>query len=223
MGGPRHVSLENLFERIKEGELSKLKVVLKADMQGSLEAIMDALEKLSRDEVKLNVIHSGVGGITETDIMLASASDAVVLGFNVRPDSKAARIAEAEQVDIRTYQIIYKLTEDMEAALIGMLEPEYEEEITGRAEVRETFRVPGIGMVVGCYIIEGEVTRNSSARVVRDGVVVYDGKISSLRRFKDDVKSVATGFECGIGLENFSDLKEGDIIEAYLMREIPRS
>lgn len=223
MGGPRHVSLENLFERIKEGELSKLKVVLKADMQGSLEAIMEALEKLSRDEVKLNVIHSGVGGITETDIMLASASDAVVLGFNVRPDSKAARVAEAEQVDIRTYQIIYKLTEDMEAAIIGMLEPEYEEEITGRAEVRQTFRVPGIGMVVGCYIIEGEVTRNSSARVVRDGVVVYDGKISSLRRFKDDVKSVATGFECGIGLEDFSDLKEGDIIEAYLMREIPRS
>ena len=155
--------------------------------------------------------------------MLASASDAVVLGFNVRPDSKAARIAEAEQVDIRTYQIIYKLTEDMEAALIGMLEPEYEEDITGRAEVRQTFRVPGIGMVVGCYIIEGEITRNSSGRVVRDGVVVYDGNISSLRRFKDDVKSVATGFECGIGLEDFSDLKEGDIIEAYLMREIPRS
>ncbi len=219
---PRHVSLENLFDRIKEGELSQLKVVLKADTQGSLEAIMDALEKMSLDEVKMNVIHSGVGGISETDIMLASASDAVVLGFNVRPDSKAARVAEAEEVDIRTYQVIYKLTEDMEAALVGMLAPVYEEETLGRAEVRQTFRVPGQGMVAGSYVIDGEIARNALARVVRDGVVIHDGKVSSLRRFKDDVKSVATGFECGIGLEDFNDVKEGDIIEAYQMREIPR-
>jgi len=221
-GPPKHVSLENLFDRIKEGELNQLKVVLKADTQGSLEAITDSLEKLSRDEVKLNVIHSGVGGISETDIMLASASDAIVLGFTVRPDTKAARIAETEQVDIRTYQIIYKLTEDMEAALIGMLEPEYVEETLGRAEVRQTFRVPGMGMVAGSYVLDGEITRNSQGRVVREGVVIFDGKISSLRRFKDDVKSVATGFECGIGLENFNDIKEGDIIEAYHLKEIPR-
>jgi translation initiation factor IF-2 len=191
-------------------------------MQGSLEAILDSLEKMSKDEVKLKVIHSGVGGITETDIMLASASDAVVLGFNVRPDSKASRAAEKEQVDIRNYQVIYKLTEDMEAALIGMLAPEYEEETVGMAEVRQTFRVPGIGAVAGSYITEGEMTRNSQARVVRDGVVIHDGKISSLRRFKDDVKSVSSGFECGIGLEDFNDVKEGDVIEAYRMREIPR-
>lgn len=218
----RHVSLETLFDRIKEGDLTQLKVVLKADTQGSLEAVTDSLEKLSLDEVKLTVIHNGVGGITETDIMLASASDALVLGFNVRPDVKAARVAEAEEVDIRTYQVIYKLTEDMEAALIGMLAPEYEEETMGRAEVRQTFRVPGIGAVAGSYVIDGEITRNSQGRVVRDGVVVHDGKLSSLRRFKDDVKSVATGFECGIGLEDFNDIKEGDVIEAYQMREIPR-
>ncbi len=218
----RHVSLENLFDRIKEGELNQLKVVLKADTQGSLEAVTDSLEKLSRDEVKLSVIHSGVGGITETDIMLASASDAVVLGFNVRPDAKAARSAEDEEVDIRTYQVIYKLTEDMEAALVGMLAPEYVEETIGMAEVRETFRVPGAGMVAGSYVIEGEITRNAQARVVRDGIVIHDGRISSLKRFKDDVKSVATGFECGIGLEDFNDIKDGDVIEAYQMREVPR-
>ena len=218
----RHVSLETLFDRIKEGELNQLKVVLKADTQGSLEAISDSLEKLSKDEVKLNLIHTGVGGISETDIMLASASDAVVLGFNVRPDIKASRVAGVEDVDIRTYQVIYKLTEDMEAALIGMLAPEYVEEVMGRAEVRDTFRVPGAGTVAGCYVIDGEITRNSRGRLLRDGVVAHDGKISSLRRFKDDVKSVAAGFECGIGLEDFNDVKEGDVIEAYQMREVPR-
>jgi translation initiation factor IF-2 len=220
--GPRHVSLENLFERIKEGELAELKVVLKADTQGSLEAIIDSLVKLSRDEVKLHVIHSGVGGITETDIMLATASDAIVLGFNVRPDSKAAKAAEAEEVEIRTYQVIYKLTEDMEAALIGMLAPVFEEEVTGRVEIRQTFRVPGSGTVAGSYVLEGEISRNSRTRVVRDGIVVHDGKVGSLRRFKDDVKSVAAGFECGVGLEDFNDIKEGDILEAYQMREVPR-
>ena len=222
-GGPRHVSLENLFDRIKEGELAELKVVLKADTQGSLEAIVDSLVKISRDEVKLNVIHSGVGGITETDIMLASASDAIVLGFNVRPDSKAAKVGELEEVDIRTYQVIYKLTEDMEAALVGMLAPIFEEDVTGRLEVRQTFRVPGSGMVAGSYVLEGEISRNSRVRVVRDGIVVHDGKVGSLRRFKEDVKSVATGFECGVGLEDFNDIKEGDILETYQMREVPRT
>ncbi|MBU1671472.1 MAG: translation initiation factor IF-2 [Actinobacteria bacterium] len=218
----RHVSLENLFDRIKEGELNQLKVVLKADAQGSLEAIAESLEKLSLEEVKLNVIHSGVGGITETDVMLASASDAIILGFNVRPDSKAARIAERERVDVRTYQVIYQLTEDMEAALKGMLAPLFEEEVIGRAEVRQTFRVPGMGTIAGSYVLDGEIARNAQARVLREGVVVYDGRIGSLRRFKDDVKTVAAGFECGIGLEDFNDLKDGDILEAYRMREVPR-
>lgn len=220
--GPRHVSLENLFDRIKEGELKELKVVLKADTQGSLEAVSESLLKLSMDEVKLAIIHSGVGGITETDIMLASASDAVVLGFNVRPDSKATRAAEHEEVEIRTYQVIYKLTEDMESALRGMLSPVFEEEMTGRLEVRQTFRVPGSGMVAGSYVLEGEINRASRIRIVRDGVVVHDGKVGSLRRFKEDVKSVSAGFECGVGVEDFNDVKEGDILEAYQMREVPR-
>lgn len=220
--GPRHVSLENLFDRIKEGEIKELKVVLKTDMQGSLEAVLDSLSKINQDEVKLRVIHNGVGGITETDVMLASASDAIVLGFNVRPDSKAARAAEIEEVEIRTYQVIYKLTEDMEAARKGMLAPVFEEEVTGRLEVRQTFRVPSMGTIAGSYVTEGEINRNSQIRIVRDGAVVYDGKVSSLRRFKDDVKSVAAGFECGVGLEDFQDVKEGDILEAYQMREVPR-
>lgn len=222
-GTPKHVSLENLFDRIKEGELKELKVVLKADTQGSLEAVGDSLAKISRDEVKLHMIHDGVGGITETDIMLADASDAIVLGFNVRPDSKASRLAELEDVDIRTYQVIYKLTEDMEAALVGMLSPIFEEEVIGRLEVRQTFRVPGSGTVAGSYVLEGEINRNSRVRLIREGVVTYDGKVGSLRRFKEDVKSVASGFECGVSLEDFNDIKEGDILEAYKMNEIPRT
>ena len=222
-GTPRHVSLENFLDLIKEDEAKELKVVLKADAQGSLEAVAGSLEKLPQEEVKLRIIHSGVGGITETDIMLASASDAIVLGFNVRPDSKASRVAEAEEVDVRTYQIIYKLTEDVEAALVGMLAPLFEEEVEGRAEVRQTFRVPGMGMVGGSYILEGEITRNSLVRLVRDGVVIHDGKIGSLRRFKEDVRSVAGGFECGIGLEGYQDIKDGDILEAYRMKEVART
>jgi len=222
-GTPKHISLENLFDRIKEGELKELKVVLKADTQGSLEAVGDSLAKISRDEVKLHMIHDGVGGITETDIMLAAASDAIVLGFNVRPDSKASRLAELEDVDIRTYQVIYKLTEDMEAALVGMLSPIFEEEVIGRLEVRQTFRVPGSGTVAGSYVLEGEINRNSRVRLIREGVVTYDGKVGSLRRFKEDVKSVASGFECGVSLEDFNDIKEGDILEAYKMNEIPRT
>jgi len=174
------------------------------------------------EEVELNVIHYGVGAVSETDIMLASASDALIVCFNVRPDSKAARAAEKEGVEIRTYQVIYNLTDDIEAALTGMLEPEYEEIVTGRVEVRQTFRVPGLGLIAGSYVQEGEINRTSKVRVVRDGVVVYDGKVASLRRFKDDVKSVAAGFECGVGLEDFKDLKELDILEAYTMKEVPR-
>lgn len=222
VGPPRHISLENLFDRIKEGELNQLKVVLKADTQGSLEAIKDALDKLPSEEVRLEVIHNGVGGISETDIMLASASDAIVLGFHVRPDANAAKVAERESVEIRTYQVIYKLTEDMEAALKGLLAPIFEEEVTGRVEIRQLFRVPGAGVVAGCYVLEGEVNRNSQVRVIRDGVVVFEGKLSSLKRFKDDVKSVASGFECGMSVEDFQDLKDGDILEVYRMREVER-
>jgi len=221
-GPPEKVSLENLFDRIKEGELKELKVVLKADTQGSLEAVIGSLDKLPTEEVRLRVIHNGVGGITETDIMLASASEAIVLGFQVRPDSKAARAAELENIEIRTYQVIYKLTEDMEAALIGMLAPVYEEEVDGRVEVRQIFRVPGAGTVAGSYVLEGEINRTSLVRIIRDGVIVHDGKVSTLRRFKDDVKTVAAGFECGVSVENFQDVKEGDILEAYHMKGVPR-
>ena len=221
-GPPEKVSLENLFDRIKEGEFKELKVVVKADTQGSLEAVIGSLEKLPTEEVRLRVIHNGVGGITETDIMLASASEAIVLGFHVRPDSKAARAAELENVEIRTYRVIYKLTEDMEAALKGMLAPIFEEEIEGRVEVRQIFRVPGAGTVAGSYVLEGEIKRTSLVRIIRDGVIVHDGKVSTLRRFKDDVKSVAAGFECGVSVENFQDVKEGDILEAYHMKEVPR-
>jgi len=221
-GTPRHISLDTLFERIKEGEVNQLKVVLKADTQGSLEAVRDTLDKLPQQEVRLNVIHSGVGGITETDVMLASASDAIILGFNTRPDSKAQKAAEREEVEIRTYQVIYKLSEDMEAALKGMLAPEYVEKVTGRAEIRQVFKIPNYGMVAGSYVLEGEITRGSKVRIVRDGVVVYDGILSSLKRFKDDVKSVSAGFECGIGISDFRDIKAGDVVEGYLVEEIPR-
>ncbi len=221
-GVNREVSLENFLDRIREGEISRLKLVLKADTQGSLEAILDSLKGLATEEVRLDVIHSGVGGISETDIMLASASDAIVMGFHVRPEPKASRAAEQESVEIRTYQVIYDLTDDVQDALIGMLEPIFEEEELARVEVRTTFRVTGIGVIAGSYIVEGEISRNDKVRVVRDGTVVYDSKVSSLRRFKDDVKSVAMGYECGIGIDDFQDLKEGDILEVYEMREIPR-
>lgn len=218
----REVSLENLLDRIREGEVSRLKLVLKTDTQGSLEAILESLKGLSNDEVMLEVIHSGVGGISETDIMLASASEAIVMGFHVRPEPKAFRAAEMENVEVRTYQVIYDLTDDVKDALIGMLEPIFEEEALARVDVRTTFRVPGMGVIAGSYVVEGEISRNDKVRVVRDGTVVYDSKVSSLRRFKDDVKSVAMGYECGIGIENFQDLKEGDILEVYKMQEVPR-
>ncbi|MCJ7653206.1 MAG: translation initiation factor IF-2 [Actinobacteria bacterium] len=221
--GPRRVSLENLFDRIMEGEINQFKIVLKADTQGSLEAVHDSLEKIPQEEVKLNFIHSGVGGITETDVMLAAASDAVIIGFHVRPDPNAERTSEMEKVDIRTYQIIYKLTEETEAALVGMLEPMYEEEIMGHVEVRQLFRVTGVGMIAGSYVLDGGINRNSQVRVLRDGVVVHEGKVSSLRRFKDDARSVPAGYECGVGLEYFQDLKDGDILEVYQMREVERT
>ena len=216
------LSLEELMKKLAEGEAKELRIVLKADVQGSLEAVKEAIEKLSTDEVKANVIHSAVGAITETDVMLAQASGAIVIGFNVRPDSKAKRAAEQEKVEIRTYRVIYDLLEDVKKALSGMLEPEYEEVVLGRAEVRQVFNVPKVGKVAGCYVLEGKITRNANIRVLRDGVIIHEGRLSSLKRFKDDVREVAAGYECGMAIEGFQDIKEGDVIEAYEVREVKR-
>ena len=198
-------------------------MLLKADFHGSLEAVTESLRKLERDEVKLAFVHRAVGGITENDISLAAATNATIIGFNVRPDRKARDLAATEGVDIRTYEIIYKLLEDIERAMVGMLKPEYEEVVTGEAEVREIFRVPRIGAIAGCYVRSGVITRNSKVRFLRDGVIIWKGAVSSLKRFKEDAREVREGFECGIGLTDFQDLKQGDIIETFEEREIPRS
>ena len=215
--------LEDLFEQISRGETATLNIVLKADVQGSLEAVTESLKRLERDDVKLSFVLRGVGGITENDVQLAAASNATIIGFNVRPDKRARELAESSDVEIRTYEIIYKLLEDIEAAMLGLLSPVYEEVVTGEAEVREVFRVPRIGAVAGCYVREGRITRGSKVRFLREGTVIWKGAINSLRRFKDDVREVAAGFECGIGLSDFQDLKEGDVIETYEEREIART
>jgi translation initiation factor IF-2 len=215
--------LEDLFEQIQRGEAATLNLILKADVQGTLEAITDSLRKLERPEVKLSFVHRGVGGITENDVQLAVASNATIIGFNVRPDRRAREMAVERDVEIRTYEVIYKLLEDIEAAMVGMLAPEFEEVVTGEAEVRSVFRVPRVGAVAGCYVRDGVITRGSKVRFLRDGVVIWKGTITSLRRFKDDVREVQSGFECGIGLSDFQDLKEGDLIETFEEREIPRT
>jgi len=218
----KRVSLEDLYDRMKEGELKELNIIVKADVQGSVEAVRQSLSKLSNEEVVIKPIHGGVGAITETDVMLASASNAIIIGFNVRPTSSATAIAKNEEVDLRTYRIIYKAIEDIEAAMEGMLDPEFKEVDLGKVEVRATFKVPNAGMVAGCYVLEGKITRNSKIRLVRDGIVIHEGEIDSLRRFKDEAKEVVKGYECGVGIENFNDVKEGDIIEAYEIQEIQR-
>jgi translation initiation factor IF-2 len=215
--------LEDIFEQIQRGETATLNLVLKADMQGSLEAVTDSLRKLERDEVKLSFIHRAVGGITENDVSLAAASSATIIGFNVRPDRGSRNLAESEDVEIRTYEIIYKLLEDIESAMVGMLAPEFEEVITGEAEVMEIFRVPRVGAIAGCQVRHGTITRGSKVRFLRDGVIIWKGAITSLRRFKDDVREVHAGFECGIGLSNNQDLRPGDVIETFDEREIPRT
>ena len=219
-GGAR---LEDIFEQIQRGEAANLNLIIKADVNGSLEAVTDALRKLETPEVKPTFVHRGVGGITENDIALASASNATIIGFNVRPDRKARASADAEGVEIRTYEIIYKLLEEIESAMVGMLDPEYEEIVTGDAEVREIFSVPKIGRIAGCYVLNGVITRNSKVRFIREGTIIWKGEVKSLRRFKDDAKEVAAGYECGIGLSDFQDLKDGDIIETYEEREIART
>jgi translation initiation factor IF-2 len=215
--------LEDIFEQIQRGETATLNLVLKADTQGSLEAVTESLRKLERDEVKLSFIHRAVGGITENDVTFAAASNATILGFNVRPDRGARELAEVHDVEIRTYEIIYKLIEDIESAMVGMLTPEFEEVVTGEAEVREIFRVPRIGAIAGCYVRHGVITRGSKVRFLRDGVIIWKGAITSLKRFKDDIREVHEGFECGIGLSNNQDLREGDVIETFEEREIPRT
>lgn len=218
----QNISLEDLFDQIKTGEVKDLNVIVKADVKGSIEAVKQSLIKLSNEEVKVNPIHGGVGAIRETDIMLASASNAIVIGFNVRPTSTALDLANRENVDVRTYRVIYNAIEDIEAAIKGMLEPEYKEVILGRAEVRATFKVPNVGVVAGVYVLNGKVTRNSEVRLLRDNVVIHEGSISSLKRFKDDVREIASGYEGGIGIENYNDVKVGDVIEAYIMEEVER-
>ncbi|MBO5645598.1 MAG: translation initiation factor IF-2 [Clostridia bacterium] len=213
-------SLDDIFSQIQEGIAKSLNLIVKADVQGSLEAVRASLEKLSNEEVKVKVIHGGVGGITESDVMLAKASNAVVIGFNVRPDSGARDSAAQSGVEIRTYRIIYECVEEMEAAIKGMLAPKYRENVLGHAEVRQTFHVSGVGTIAGCMVREGKITRSSKARIVRDGVVIYEAEIASLKRFKDDAREVAQGYECGIGVEKFNDIKEGDIIESFVMEEI---
>ena len=219
---PKRISLNQLFERVQKGEVKDLNLIVKADVQGSIEALKQALEKCSCDEVQVKIIHGGVGAITESDVMLASASDAIIIGFNVRPDSNAKKMAEKEQIDIRTYRIIYDVVDDIQSALKGMLEPEYEEVVLGRAEVRALFKVPAIGTVAGCFVSEGKITRNSQIRVIRQGIVVYEGKIASLKRFKDDVREVMSGYECGIGLDKFNDIKEQDVFEAFINKPVER-
>ena len=215
--------LEDIFAQIQSGEKAAVNLILKADVQGSLEAVTESLRRLERDEVNVSFVHRAVGGITENDITLANATNATIIGFNVRPDGKARKLAEQEQVEIRTYEIIYKLLEDIEQAVIGMLEPEFEEQVTGEAEVREIFRVPKLGAIAGCYVRSGVITRGSKVRFLRDGTIIWKGDISSLKRFKDDAREVREGFECGIGLSDFQDLKPGDLIETYDDVEIART
>lgn len=217
----QHITLDDLFQRIQEGQVKELKLILKADTQGSIEAIAESLGKIDQEEVKISIIHKGVGSVTETDVMLAAASDAIIIAFNLRPDTKVRDMAEKEGVDIRAYRIIYKVIEDITAARLGMLAPKYEEVDEGRAEVLETFKISKIGVIAGSYVHEGEVKRDSLVRLVRDGAVVYEGKVDSLHRYKDEVSSVKAGLECGIRLEDFQDIKVGDIIEAYAMIEKP--
>lgn len=216
------VSLEDLYSQIQEGKVKELAIVVKADVQGSVEAIRQSLEKLSTDDVKVRVIHGAVGAITETDVTLAAASSALVIGFNVRPDGNATVQAEKENIEIKTYRIIYDAIEDVKSAMIGMLEPEYKEVVNGKAEVRMTYKISNVGTIAGCYVTDGKIVRNSEIRVIRDGIVIFESTLASLKRFKDDAKEVAKGYECGLSVEKFNDLKEGDVIESFTMEAIKR-
>ena len=216
------LSLDDLFDQIQAGNVKELNLVVKADVQGSVEAVKQSLTKLSNEEVMIKVIHGGVGAINESDVTLASASNAIIIGFNVRPDAMAKSVAEREKVDMRLYRVIYNAIEDIEAAMKGMLDPVFQEKVTGHLEVRQIYKASGVGTIAGCYVTDGEITRTSQVRIVRDGIVIYEGTLASLKRFKDDVKEVKAGFECGLVFEKYNDVKEGDQVESFVMEEVPR-
>lgn len=218
----QRMSLDDFFSHMNDGDVKDLNIVIKADVQGSAQAVKQSLEKLSNEEVAVRVIHCGVGAVTESDVMLAAASNAIIIGFNVRPVPGAEEMAKKQSVDVRTYTIIYKAIEDVQAAMTGMLDPEYRDEDTGKAEVREIYKISGVGTVAGCYVTSGKIFRGSKARIVRDGIIIHDGELAALKRFKDDVKEVNNGYECGMSFVNYNDLKEGDIIEAYITKEVER-
>lgn len=216
------VSLNDLFNQIETKKLKQLNLIVKADVQGSVEAVTNSLEKISNDEVKVKVIHSNVGGVTESDVNLAKVANAIIIAFNVRPELMAKEMAKKEEIEINQYSIIYKAIEDVEAAMKGMLDPTFEEKVIGNAEIRQTFKVSNLGTIAGCYVLEGKIVRNAGVRVIRDNVVIHEGKLASLKRFKDDVKEVATGYECGLQIEAFNDIQEGDTLEVFVMEEIKR-
>ncbi|MGM0940072.1 MAG: translation initiation factor IF-2 [Bacillota bacterium] len=222
-GEQTKVSLDDLFEQIKQGDMKEINIIIKADVQGSAEALASSLRKIEVEGVNIKIIHTGVGAITESDIILAAASNAIVIGFNVRPDANAKKAAESEKVDVRLHRVIYKAIEEVEAAMKGLLDPEFEEKVIGQAEVRETFKVSKIGTIAGSYVTDGKITRDAGVRLIRNGVVLFEGEIAALKRFKDDVKEVAQNYECGVTIKNFNDIKEGDIIEAFVMEEIERT
>lgn len=219
---PQRITLDKLYDKVKEGEVKDLNLIIKADVHGTIEALKQTLEECSTEEVQVKIIHGGVGAVSESDVMLASASNAIIIGFNVRPDSKAKKLAENEHIDIRTYRVIYDVVDDIKAAMKGMLEPEFKEVVLGRAEVRALFKVPNVGTVAGCLVTDGKITRKSKIRIIRQGKIIHEENIDSLKRFKDDVREVPSGYECGISLENFNDIKEHDIFEAYIKKEIER-
>jgi len=218
----QQLSLDDLFNQIQAGSVKELNIIVKADVQGSVEAVKQSLVKLSNDEVAVKVIHGGVGAITESDVNLAAASNAIIIGFNVRPEPAAKDAASAEKVDLRLYRVIYNAIEDIEAAMKGMLDPEFVEKVTGHAEVRQIFKASGVGTIAGSYVLDGTIQRDSSARIIRDGIVVHEGKLASIQRGKDAVKEVRSGFECGLVMESYNDIKEGDQIESFIMEEVPR-
>jgi len=217
------ITLDDLYKQIQEGDVKELNIIIKGDVQGSVEALRGGLEKIDVEGVRVKIIHSGVGAITESDIILASASNAIVIGFNVRPEPNARAMAEQEKVDLRLHRVIYDVIEEIESAMKGMLDPEYEEKVVGTAEVRQIFKVSKVGTIAGCYVTSGKVVRDGKARLIRDGVVIHEGEVDTLRRFKDDVREVAQGYECGMTLKNFNDIKEGDIIEIYVVEEVERA
>lgn len=219
---PQKVSLDDLFNQIQSGNVKELNIVIKADVQGSVEAIKMSLEKLSNEEVRIRTIHGGVGAITESDVMLASASNAIIIGFNVRPESSAKAVADAQKVDVRLYRVIYNAIEDITAAMKGMLDPVYQEKIIGHAEIRQLFKASGVGTIGGSYVTDGKLQRNAQVRIVRDGKVIYEGEFANLKRLKDDVKEVNSGYECGLSFIKFNDLKEGDVVEAFVMEQLPQ-